>query len=604
MPKSVKKVNMQIGESEKSKLYFTVLFLSISFFSIVFSNIYPLQMTRADGYIAQIPISFWFALSLSLLVLCILALLTNRPAVSLLLAVIFYLIFSSYQFFFRGLFGGDYNPGARQIMLESPFIDPEIHFNYLQWPNMYISYRIQHLILGYEDLLTNIELAFLFFVIIFSLSVWYFSYQTSADPTYAFFGSTLFLVIVHSFLNFQSIPQFFALTLLIFLFSVHNREGKRWLLVKLLLFVSLALSHPMLYIFYIGAIFFYPIVRGMWASFEAVAGEQGRPLYSVLASAITNPLPFIRHLTKNTYVATKDRRWLFPTVLILSIYLTFYLYRFVTWQTTMISSMLVEPEEHSATFINQLLNIVGIETADPTSSGGGVSTQGGYYLTSVDISTYTTSVSMTIVSIVGLLLFVLFLINDYKDIQPFHIAILVAAIGYFLAGLMFDILGMRSFQVLFLPFIGSVAALQRIDKRVLLVLVIVLLTISPVLVANSLNNATLAAGHSTGDYYTEVSGKWITDHGSTPVLQPRTTTYPIKTRYDHKIENSWQSFGDRDTNIIESNSAHLIQFDYRLYHSTYYFLHECNFNEQPIVYNNGNPVMWDQGGEFTCSQME
>lgn len=593
----------KVGVNQAVKIFLVLFLISLSYLAITVRSIYPLRLTQSEGYLSQIPITFWIILCVTLFVLCVLALMTNRNALSLLFTVCFYLLFSSYEFIFRGLFGGDYTVSDRHIMLEFTTVDPAVHFDYLQWPSKYILFRTQHLVLDIDDVLLNIELIFLLMVTLFSISVWYFSYSYISIPMYIFASSALFLVIVYSFLNFQSVPQFFALILLVFLFAVHNRNGKNWIFVKLTIFIALALSHPMLYIFYIGSVLLYPSFKGIWDSFDEVTNEDSQQLYLAFISALRLPRTTRRSALRHSYETVTDRRWIFYTSLIMSIYFLFYLYRFISWQTTMIGSMLLEPEGHTIAFIERILELVGIRSADP-SSNGEITTQAVYYLTTTDVSSYTSSISILLVAAVGGLLLILFLLNNYSDIQPFHMAIFAAAFGYFIFGMIFDILGMRSFQILFLPFIGSLVVLERVDDNILLVLVIVLLTTSPILVANSLDNATRSAGHSTGDYYTEESGQWIEQYGSTPVLQARSTAHPIETTYDHDIENSWQSFGDRDTYILESNTTHLIQFDYRLYHSAYYFQMECNFDEQSVIYTNGNPVMWDPGGKFTCNPIE
>ncbi|MCU4742813.1 hypothetical protein [Natronoglomus mannanivorans] len=587
-----------------NKILAVIFILSVTGFVLTFRRIYPLQLTKSEGFLAQIPIIFWIGLSLSLLIIAVLVIVHQHAIFSFVATIGFYLLFSSYQFLFKGLFGGDYSPDTRRIMLENPFFDPEQYFYYLQWPNKYILFREQYLITGGgDDVLVNVERMFFLLVILFSISVWYFVYSSTTDPVYSFFGATLFLVIVHPFLNFQSVPQFFALSLLLFLFGIHDNRGRAWLMSKLTLFTALVLSHPMLYIFYLGAILLQPIFYGLWRSIGEFCSREGEPLYSLLVPAARSPRTTAQSTLDHTIEFIRNRHWLVPTALFISIYLTLYLYRFVMWQTQMISTMLLDPKGHTAAFIQRVSGLLGLRDTESISTEE-IAIQGVSYLANATVSNLTTFTSMVLVAAVGLLLVTTFLFREHSSISPFQVSIFGPAIGYFSVGSTMNILGLRSFQIIFLPLITSVGIIRKFDTRWLLVVIVVILTVSPILVANSLNNATLDAGHKSGDYYTEESGKWISEYGTTPVLQSHSTAYPIQSTYGQVIENMQQTFSSSDAYIVESNSAHLIQFDYKVYHSQYYFKHQCNFDEQRIIYDNGNTVMWDPGGEFDCIPAE
>lgn len=588
----------------QAKIVAILLLVLISLFVYVNWEIYPLRLTLTEGYLVQIPIYYWILLTVTLL--CSLGLVWFRPTplISLISAIIFFVISSSYQFLFRGLFGGDYSITNYELLRQESTLSPDLHFSYLQFSQSWILHRIQYLTSFTEyDTLTTIEFGFFLYIMLFAIAVWSFVYMSLRNSLYAFIAAAVFFVTVRWFLNFQYVPQFFALILLLFLLAAHHKSGHAWTGIKFLLFVALVLSHPMFFAFYLAALLFYPAISGIFDGLRGESLVHNQPFIIATISTVRTPVTFLKGSMNTTIRILFNQSWQRYAVSAVAIYLLFYFFRFFHWQQRMMRTYLFSDHRgHTAQFLDWFgLDIdYNLEEIDVELEA---TTQPLYHLSSVEISSITTTGTMIFIIVAGLLLAVTSLLRPIGEFRPFNIAVFVAGFSYFITGLALNILGTRALQVIFIPFILSLTVLDR-RRTIGLLIIVLLLTASPVLVANSLNNATLAGGHSTGDYYTEEAGEFLEEYDYDTVIQARTTQYPVDVTNEKK--HIWirdlLDIPGQDPHIAESGDY--IQFDYRLYHDVDRHLHQCSFDQQHVIYDNTNQIMLIGETPFECIPSE
>lgn len=595
---------LRTDSQKQAKVIAIILFLFISLFIYVNWTIYPLTLTLTEGYLIQIPVYYWILLSGTLLGSLGIVLVRPTPSISLISAVIFFLISSSYQFLFRGLFGGDYTISNYEILHRDATFSADLHFSYFQFSQSWILHRVQYLTSFAEyDTLTTIEFGFFLYIILFAIAVWSFAYLSLRNSLYAFIAAAVFFVTVRWFLNFQYVPQFFALILLLFLLAVHHKSGHAWTGIKLLLFVALVLSHPMFFVFYLAALLFYPIISGIFAGLGGDSIAQNRPLIATILARLRTPTVFIKQMMNATIRILSNQSWQRYAVSGVAIYLLFYFFRFYHWQQSMMRSLfIVDHRGHTAQFLGWFGLDIGYDLEE-VDAALEATTQPLYHLSSVEISSITTTGTMIFVIVAGLLLAVTSLLRPIREFRPFNIAVFVVGFSYFIAGLALNILGTRALQVIFIPFILSLTVLDR-RRTVGLLVIVLLLTASPVLAANALNNAALAGGHSTGDYYTEEAGQFLEEYDYDTVIQARTTQYPVD------VTNEREHIWIRDLLHIPGQEHHVaepgdyIQFDYRLYHDVDRHLHQCTFDQQHVIFDNTNQIMLVGETPFECNPYE
>lgn len=584
-----------------AKLAAILLFFTITALVLVYRTINPLTLTLTEGYHAQIPFLYWFLVSTIILLLAIIKYLTNSALLSLLSTIVFFMVYSVYQFFFTHLFGGDINPISLHTVQENTHLSPDTHFSYLEFPLFWFTHRVLYLIpFDQVDMITGIERGFAVLIFLFSIAVWTFVSSNTRSPRYSFFGAAFFVAVSHIFWNFQYVPQFFAFVILVFLFSIHTRSGKRWMTLKLLLFTALVLSHPMFFIFYLASVFLYPVVKSAWHSFDAVESTEDASLIRSVARSLRAAPTYLRTFTSQLRHELTDLRWMVSALILFTVYLAAFLYRQLAWQTSLVISLQRSVGGHSAEFVTRFVPFISVDYGEETATEE-TPRELLYHLSSEQLSSFTTNATMLLILIGGLLLVFLLMIRDRRDISRFNMAILAVTGAYFAVGIIVNIHGTRALQVVFLPLILSLVVVKELANRervLVATMIVIILLASPVAFANSINNAELVGGHSTGDYHTEQAGLWVDDHEWDTIVQPRRTIYPLDIHADRSHINIQTLTSD----IEESNNVGqgaLVQFDYRMYHNTQYRAHACNFAEQNAIYDNSNKILFVQD-EFQC----
>lgn len=583
------------GNERWAKLLGILLFILITALLLVYRTIYPLTLTPTEGYLVQIPLLYWvFILLITILLLGVNYVIDSAP-VSIASAVVFYMVHSLYQFFYSHLYAGDTTPTSIHTVQEIPHLSSETYFSYLEFPLFWFTHRILYLVpLNRPDVLTGIEQGFAILVFLFAIAVWLFVYMNTRSPQYSFYSAIFFMAVSHHFWNFQYVPQFFAFVILVILFAVHSKSGKHWVGIKVLLFTSLVLSHPMFFVFYLASVLLYPLVKSAWKAFESVEPTRESTLIRSILSGLLSFPTFFRSFLRELRSNTTDRRWVNFALIIVSVYVVAFVYRLLSWQISLVVSLQRSVGGHSAEFVDRFVPFVSVEygVGDETTTEE-VPRELLYHLTSEQISSFTTTATMASILTGGLLLVLLLLVRDRRNISPFNITILLITGSYFSIGMIMNIHGTRALQVVFAPLVLSIVGLKRIGGRKKIVVgavIVLVLCASPVVVVNMTNNSELVGGHSTGDYYTEQAGLWVEDKEWETIVQPRRTIYPLDIHEDRSHIDIRKLTGRGDgTNTVSEGS--LVQFDWRMYHNTQYRAHTCNFDEQNVIYDNSNEIL-------------
>lgn len=590
-----------MNSSRILKIVAVFLFSTLAYVSYQRWSIYPLTLRETEGYLLQIPISYWLGIGVLIGLMFILNYILRNTVVSLLSTILFYLLIGSYHFLFPGTAGGGYSPIRVYHSRTSAFVTSDFYRSG-QYPQQMILSRIQRLVVepGY-DLTAGIELSFFVHIILFAIAVWAFVYFNLENNLYAFVGATLFFIIVHpAALRFRFVPQFFGLILLIFLFAIHHKSGKRWLLGKLGLFIVLVLSHPMMFIYYLIPVLLLPVVSGIWEGLRSSKYGNLDPLVYHVLYSLRTPLSLGRSILSGIYNELYSKTWKRYASIVLSIYFVFYLYRFVSDQDIIIE-LFTEPGVDAAAIV--IYRLLGVEIEyEPRIEP--VSTNPVFSITSVEISTITSDLTLMLVITIVLILVLTTLFQGYEWINPIHIAIFFAAGIHFLVGIVFPIHGRRALQIIFLPLILSIGVIDK--RRITLIIIFMILIASPIVAVNTLNNAELSGGERQLDYYSEVSGQHLEQYGYEALIQPRgTNIHPIKIEGDKNhisIINVLELDGRSDPQL-KPEFGTLIQFDYRLYHQIAYHLNKCDFSRFDVIYDNGNKLKQINHHGFSCEKL-
>lgn len=590
-----------INNQKLAKLFAVTSFILISLFIITHFEVYPLRLLGDVGYLNQIPIYYWMFFSGSIASLFLINYYGNSPKVSLFTAVIYFLLLGSYHFLFRGTAGGGFSAERVEFSRINPFISAEIYGSG-QFSQVPILNRIQYLIIETNyNLLDTVELGLFIYIVLFAISTWSFIYCSRRDPFTAFAGaSVLFVIIFPLALRFRFVPQFFALILLIFLFTIHTRSGRNWFVLKVILFAALVHSHAMFFLYYLIPVLLYPLVLGFWSSIQQLTTHQ------IVAKSIvdigTRPIRILKLSTSQTIRNYRDSNWVRYTSVLLSIYFLFFLFNFDRWQRRIFTFFSSPDLGGSAALLARYLGFdVQRELRyEP------VPTELQYHLTSLELSVWITRMTIGIVLLGLALIAIGTLLRKTSSFHPFHLAIGLAAAIHFVGGILLPIHGRRALQVLFIPFVLSVVLLKR--NTVTLVLVFLILVSSPVLVMNTLNNAELTGGDRQPDFYTEAAAETLEEVEYDVLIRQSSVNYKpvdiIGDRTHVGIREVLPGLEPRYGPRYTPERGDLILFDHRLEHKTRYFVHDCNYEQMNVILDNNNQILHIGDIEFHCEQQE
>lgn len=579
---------MNLKKSYKLKLLLIIFVLTTSLIILVRQQMYPIRLLESTGYLFQIPFYYWGLLSVAIGSLYLYNVFKRSPFYSLISTIVFFLILGSYHYLFRGTAGGGFSAERVTSARINSHITTDIYGSG-QFSQVPVLQRLQYLVIETNhDLLDAVELGFLLYIVLFSVALWSFAYFNNRDPFSAFSGvCLLFVITLPLALRFRFVPQFFALSLLIFLYAIHIRAGWPWFIMKVILFAALVHSHAMFFLYYLVPVVLYPVIQGFLMSLRENSLNQ-LLLYSIRDIA-TRPIPFVIGGVANTIRSYRNPTWTRLVTVLITIYFLFYLFNFDRWQQRIFTLFASPDLGGSATLLARYL---GVEV-DRELRYESVPTELQFHLTSIEMTIWTTRLTMSIVVGGLVLLAVGSLLRNTSSYQPFHLAVAVAAGVHFLGGLLLPIHGRRALQVLFIPFMFSITIIKR--NQIALVLMFIILVSSPILAMNTMNNAELTGADRQPDFFSEEAGEALEEVKYDVLIRQSGERYnPVDltgSRNHVGITEVLPGLEPRYGSRYMPQKGDLILFDHRLEHKTSYYLHECNYEEMDIIYDNTNEIL-------------
>jgi len=581
-----------INSNQKLRLSLIGLAWFVILLSLTYHQAYPLTISEG-AFFWQVPILFWGAIFLGVASLLIGVSGVNFGG-ALIATVAFWAMMNSRVLFYFQLLMPDATSISyySSIVLNNQFL-PTINspdfFEYIQWPLHFLLTKVFSNILGFQ-MGATIKTGYYTYTLLFGIIVFLFIYIWTDSPTPSglFLQSACYFTIVYVFLNNQYVPQFLALLLLFLILSVDDRVGQRFKILRYFIFIALVFSHPFMWIFYLGSYFLHPIYQVT----QTVLNERNEksPIYSNIFYILCNPLSFFGKfwsIARPTHIKPK---WMRSAVTLGVIYTSSVIFRFT----------LFPQEAYFVLANNSPLNNLApqhiifritpgfLQDLLPQSWGmnpSGQETMLQYQLISQEIDAVFRWMTMAILVLILIIFLISFLLEFIKNVKPMSVSIASFSVGYFFIGSFLPILGARALQVGFLPLVLFNKVI--LERKAVAVILMVVLLMTPGLLANSMVNRTLAAGENSGDLYTSKAGEWVQRYANDPLVQRRGNLNPILLNNNNivPLDNFLQ---------LHQNKSSIIFIDSPLTRvRTQYLGYKCNLvrSKTTIVYDNHAKAM-------------
>lgn len=576
------------------KLALIVLSFSVTGLSAVYYQIYPLSLIDGIGYLQQVPILFWVFIGCALGSLFFIAILSKSPLVTLGSVVVTALVLNFHYFLIYGVNGRDMRGEVSRLFftLDEAHLSVDM-YSYFQWPVHFLTIQQLDRILSLP-LTDTIWMGYIAYYCLFAVGVGFFAHSFSEAGSFTTFaGAAFYLIFTRQWLNNQLVPQFFALIILLFLFSIRNGRDRRSRLLRALLYLVLILSHPLIFIFYLLYVLTLPTVRAVLDTIDETGSAHRWFVFQVfgaLQHAPTSAITLHQNLRRRF-----DTSWLYYLIVLVATYLAFLYARFTLFSERLIFLLLGPMNESSSSKIPQRL----LELLFGTNStlGGGPGRAFETVLLYEMVPGFEKDITLfgTVAIILALLLVsvIALLSKPTARISPTSIAITLGGGIYYLAGFVLPIIGTRAFQVFLIP-LGTFLDGGSDYKRYLKVVVLVLLVASPIIVANFMINYSLTGGGNTHDFHADQAGLFLLDHSN---LKEGVITYPAA-GFPPGVTREGE---DLPTKTIEAiivrgaTSSEMIVYGPRQEYRAAYFNHRCNFNpaKRNAIYDNKIQVLRD-----------
>lgn len=518
----------------------SIVGLSISVVLIVYAYYisYPIQQTASDGVIYQVPMIFWLGIWLGLISLSGIALWSRRSIVSLPVIAGFYLLFTSrYHLYFYYGPGGD-GPTIVSWAYQMNRLDflpargTEDYFTYLQWPIHHINTSIIQLF-AETGAYATVKVGYTIYILMLAVGIFLFAYEYSPHrtPFYLYTAAVFYLLVTYNWLNEQFVPQFLALILIIFLFSIQEKSGARWLSLKVFLFIVLILSHPFLFIFYLIALTLLPAVKAIYYSIEESMDHQEDRMLLVIKNIPGKTTTIMNSLRTEFLSQYTSRDWIYTTSILITVYLTFLVYRFVTLPQTFIAYGLGFDPTYNTNILTVfgsilpsfVIDILPISPERGGTSGPEIAPLFEYV--STELYQFTLYGAMSIVLLTFAVLVISFILSKFRSVSTWILSMLLGTSLYLIIGTEIQIHSGRAFQIAFLPFIPFIVTLRNREKIVRAIIILLIIS-SPILLMNSMVNQSIAAGGNSDEFYSTQAAIHAEDHSSSNAIVPNRNGMP------------------------------------------------------------------------------
>lgn len=594
------------------KLALIVFSISLTGLTMVYRQIYPLSISGGKGFLLQIPPVFWVLVVVALGALFFVAILTRSSLVTLGSIVAIALVLNFHHFLIYSVNGRDVRGEVSRLFftLNQSHLGVDL-YSYFQWPTHFLVIQQADRILSLS-LMDTIWTGYLAYYVLFAIGIGVFAHAFTEGGSFSWAAGGIFYVIfTRQWLNNQLVPQFFALIILLYLFSIHGSDDTRLRIFRGVLYVVLVLSHPFFFAFYVLYVLALPFTRAVADTLSQV-GTTGRPLYH-------QAFETLRH-TPTAVVALQGNlrhrfniAWMNHVVFLAITYLSFLLIRFTLFKRQLFV-LLAGPESKSPSgkVPARVMELLFGRGEDVTETG--IEPVLLYDLTPQPLKEFTLYSTIGLLLVILLVAAVALVAKPSTKLTPSGVAVAIGGVVYYVVGFVLPIIGTRAFQVMLLP-MGTFLD-GRDHGKYVKVLVLVLLVASPVVVANFMTNYSLHGGGETHDLHADQAGRFLVEYSRLErdgAVAYRGSGFPpfiSKTGEDLNITTveGIITADDDAPDVITYNESDVIVYGERQHYQAARFGYQCNFDpeERNVVYDNRVQVLRGSivSEELACSKSE
>jgi len=225
-------------------------------------------------------------------------------------------------------------------------------------------------------------------------------------------------------------------------------------------------------------------------------------------------------------------------------------------------------------------------------------------LTSQPVSQFSTYTTMLMFLTLFGVAVIVFVRSPTEELSPAQICVGLSGLAYYFGGFLLPIIGTRALQIGLLP-LGVLAAARGTDPRVVKVIVLVALVLSPVIGLNSIVNSSIGAGGHSQNYHAHKSGTHLAEYdlrtGERALKYPRAGLPPEITNQQDQQILTLDELVREDT-----GRPTLVVYGPQQIHRASRYGRICNFTPQgrTILFDNGIQILKTSGvaAELNCVQ--
>jgi hypothetical protein len=589
--------DIELDDRSFQKGLLTVFFLSIAGLALLYHSIYPLSLGPDTGYLAQVPTVFWPVVTGALAVSFVHFTVSSSDGFRFVHVVFVSMVLNYQQYLFFNFTGGDSaSEISRWFVIQGlPRFDVEL-FNYFQWPVHFVFFEVFNKVLSVA-LMDMIRLGYASLYLVFTVGVVYVFYSRISRPLYWFGASVTYLIYMRLFLNNQLVPQFFALAILLFLFGLGPIRSVRSGGIQFVFYTVLVLAHPFFFVFYLVFVLVLPVVESATSQLTAFGGSH-TPVYRSVFRTLSRPFSSVR-----SWIRDSSKRLLssLSVLLVLSgIYIFFFIFRFRNFNDR-VYTLISRPANSkygSGTVLSRLYTII----SDSPATASGPETHLLYDLSSPLLHRASVYVMISIFVLLAVLSVVVFVRKSTEHVSPIQISIGITGLAYYVGGFALPLIGDRGLQVALLP-VGALVAGWESNARIIKVVLLLVLVLSPVFGLNGILNASITGGRNVQQHDAHEAGAHIVRHG----LERE----EVVLKYPHAgLPPEFTDREDRNVTTVEEivrgegGDPSVLVFGPRQIHTARTYGNDCNFTprRRNVLYDNGVSVLTESSvsDRFEC----
>lgn len=506
----------------------------------------PLHTSVDRSILQQIPIIFWLILIITSGSIIFSVILSRSKAVSIMMVVLYYIIFYIFNFFYKILPTqtdiGD-TSYYMDLLNRSDYINPN-EYSYFEFPTFFVTASQIQRLLGL-DTYSTINLGFMLLLITFPIMMILLVHKKIETKTglIYFIAPVCYLILVFYAFNDQFVPQFLGLIFLIATIGsyIQYKESRniRFFYLTLVFYILCVFSHPFIFFFFILSIIimkFYKFVLNLpftrWM--ENYRQSEYDSIYSMIIGKLKGwkaKLGDVGGRSREILSRKRDKilgrveGLEMSVIVLLTIYYFAFRYRFFMMRSEFRDMMMGESQGGSWILVSYLFGenreILGIQiqTTYPL-----------YHIVPQHLYLsvrYSVMLSLFIISII---LFISFIRMNKNRILPFDLHVIAGGIVFLFAGFLnLNSYGSRSLQSIFMNVTKYFQSIFYKRTMITKVLIIVLILAPALFSINICVNLSLSGELHVEDLGTLTGGKFVNDHSpeNVTVIVPDRLYYPI-----------------------------------------------------------------------------